>query len=116
MMVTKSGDEPPHSPPKSPSPGFVTRSRHLFPSLLSRRILASDGPKTAKPPSPPRPRRAEQVPSVLCLDATPERDAAPGIDRVLTCASTVASPETGAPAPRFGAPLSRGARGGNSGK
>jgi len=24
-----------------------------------------------------RPRRAEQVPSVLCLDATPERDAAP---------------------------------------
>jgi len=28
-------------------------------------------------PSPLRPRRAEQVPSVLCLDATPERDAAP---------------------------------------
>jgi hypothetical protein len=27
--------------------------------------------------------RAEQVPSALCLDATPERDAAPGVARVL---------------------------------
>jgi hypothetical protein len=30
-----------------------------------------------------RPRRAEQVPSVLCLDATPERDAAPQLPACL---------------------------------
>src|SRR5262245_39412542 len=63
------------------------------------------GPKRNGYPIPTlHPLRAEQVPSVLCLDATPERDAAPGVARVLTCAFTVASPETGAPAPRCGAP------------
>jgi len=51
-----------------------------------------------------RPLRAEQVPSAFCLDATPERDAVPEVARVLMCAFTVASPETGAPALRFGAP------------
>jgi len=43
-----------------------------------------------------RPRRAEQVPSVLCLDATPERDAAPQLPACL-CAPTRSHPQKTGP-------------------
>src|SRR3989337_132470 len=42
-----------------------------------------------------RPRRAEQVPSVSCLDATPERDAAPRLPACLRAPSRSHPPEWG---------------------
>jgi hypothetical protein len=49
------------------------------------------------------PRRAEQVPSALCLDATPERDISAQIPRS-SAHLRGRIPDIGAPAPRFGAP------------
>ena len=43
-----------------------------------------------------RPRRVEQVPSELCLDATPERDAAPLLPACL-CAPTRSHPQESGP-------------------
>ena len=42
------------------------------------------------------------------LGCDPGAGCSAAMARVLTCAYTVASPETGAPAPRFGAPLPSG--------
>jgi hypothetical protein len=41
----------------------------------------------------------------IVLGCDPAAGCRAAIERVLMCAFTVASPETGAPAPRFGAPL-----------
>jgi len=49
------------------------------------------------------PRRAEQVPSGVCLDATPERDMSAPIPRS-NARLRGPIPASGAPAPRFGAP------------
>jgi len=58
--------------------------------------MSIEDPVADAHPSPPRARRAEQVPSVLCLDATPERDAAP---RLLACLSAPSRSHTRKPGP-----------------
>src|SRR6266404_753576 len=69
------------------------KNRRLSFSLI---LAPSPGQRKSVVPSPPRPRRAEQVPSVLCLDATPERDAAPQSPACL-CAPPRSHPQESGP-------------------
>ena len=57
-------------------------SRMSLPPLRGKARMGVRAKERIRPPTS-RPRRAEQVPSVLCLDATLERDAAPHLPACL---------------------------------